>query len=98
MGDEVQVRSVSWRGGGTDAGVTPAELHEPRDQDPERSREQRPRASTGFEPAAAEPSKDRTVSEGTLVTTGEITTAQIQEYIEGHAEEDPREQFTVDAE
>jgi putative transposase len=30
-------------------------------------------------------------------TTGEITTEQIQAYIEGHAEEDPGEQFTVDA-
>lgn len=29
-------------------------------------------------------------------TTGEITTEQIQAYIEGHAEEDPGEQFTVD--
>ena len=31
-------------------------------------------------------------------TTGEITTAQIQEYIAGHREEDPGDQFTVDAE
>jgi putative transposase len=31
-------------------------------------------------------------------TTGEITTEQIKEYIEGHTEEDPGEQFTVDAE
>ena len=31
-------------------------------------------------------------------TTGEITTAQIQEYIEGHTEDDPGEQFTVDTE
>ena len=31
-------------------------------------------------------------------TTGEITTEQIKEYIEGHNEEDAGEQFTVDAE
>ncbi|HYW12227.1 MAG TPA: IS200/IS605 family transposase [Longimicrobium sp.] len=31
-------------------------------------------------------------------TTGEITTAQIQEYIERHRDEDPGERFTVDAE
>jgi putative transposase len=31
-------------------------------------------------------------------TTGEITTEQIREYIEGHSEEDPGEQFTVDSE
>lgn len=31
-------------------------------------------------------------------TTGEITTEQIKEYIEGHNEEDPGEQFTVDSE
>lgn len=31
-------------------------------------------------------------------TTGEITTAQIQQYIEAHREEDPGEQFTIDAE
>ena len=31
-------------------------------------------------------------------TTGDITTAQIQEYIEGHREEDPGEQFTIDSE
>jgi len=30
-------------------------------------------------------------------TTGDITTEQIQEYIEGHREEDGGEQFTVDA-
>ena len=31
-------------------------------------------------------------------TPGEITTVQIQEYIEGHNEEDRGEQFTIDAE
>jgi len=31
-------------------------------------------------------------------TTGEITTGQIAEYIEGHTEEDPGERFTIDAE
>lgn len=31
-------------------------------------------------------------------TTGEITTGQIQEYIEGHNEEDSGEQFTIDSE
>ena len=31
-------------------------------------------------------------------TTGEITTEQIKEYIEGHNEEDPGEQFTIDGE
>jgi len=29
-------------------------------------------------------------------TTGEITTEQVQAYIEGHLEEDPGEQFTVE--
>ena len=31
-------------------------------------------------------------------TTGEITTGQIQEYIERHRDEDPGDRFTVDAE
>ena len=31
-------------------------------------------------------------------TTGEITTAQIQEYIEKHDEEEPPEQFTINVE
>ena len=30
-------------------------------------------------------------------TTGEITTEQIQAYIEGHMEEDPSERFTIDS-